>query len=89
MRLEQLKYAVLAAEYQSFSKASEKLFISPQALSRSMAMLEHELGVEIFIPFTTGVKLTEKGEIIIAFAKRVLKDYEQTICLINLPEKMH
>lgn len=79
MRLEQLKYIVTIAENMSFSKASNKLFLSPQALSRSMTALEKELGVIIFTRFATGVQLTLEGEMIAAMAKNMLKEYEHTM----------
>ena len=83
MRIEQFKYLVTIAEYMSFSKASNILFLSPQALSRSMTALERELGYSIFIRFSTGVQFTPEGLLILDMAKRILKDYEDTLTLLE------
>lgn len=79
MRLEQLQYVVAIAEYKSFSKASNTLFLSPQALSRSMLSLEKELGVTIFVRFATGVELTQDGKLVVDMAKKMLREYETTM----------
>jgi len=79
MRLEQLQYIVAIAEYKSFSKASNTLFLSPQALSRSMLSLEKELGITLFIRFATGVELTQDGKLVVDMAKKMLSEYETTM----------
>ena len=48
MELNQIKYFQTIAEEGSFTKAAQKLYLSQPALSKSMARLESELGVELF-----------------------------------------
>ncbi len=48
MELTQLRYFKTLAESESLSKAAEKLFISPPALSSSISRLENELGATLF-----------------------------------------
>jgi len=45
----------------SFSKASQARNISQSALSRSIKMLEHQLGYKVFHRKTSGLELTSKG----------------------------
>lgn len=53
-------YAV--AEYESFSKAAEALYISQPAISYSIKKLEKELETKLFIRLNKNIKLTEDGE---------------------------
>ena len=48
MELTQLRYFKTLAESESLSKAADKLFISPPALSSSISRLENELGATLF-----------------------------------------
>ncbi len=83
MRLEQLKYILTVAECQSINKASSSLFLTPQALNRSIAAIEKEIGVTIFERFTTGVQLTKEGEQVVALANRMLTDYDSVMASLH------
>lgn len=48
MELAQMRYFQVMAKYESFTRASEELGITQPALSKSMAKLESELGVQLF-----------------------------------------
>lgn len=75
MNLNQLKYITVTAEELNISKAAEKLYISQPSLSKSIKMLEEELGTEIFTrkPF----QLTYAGEIFVKWANQVLASHKQ------------
>lgn len=49
MNLQQLRYFHKIAALKNYTKASEELFVAQSSLSHSMAKLEHELGVPLFI----------------------------------------
>ena len=62
MEYRQLKcFAQLCIDL-NFSKAARKLFITQQALSKTIKNLEHELGVQLFHRSHTGLVLTEFGK---------------------------
>lgn len=49
MNLISLRYFITVAEYSSFTKASERLFVTQPTLSRQISDLEEELGAQLFI----------------------------------------
>ena len=61
MELRQLKYFLAVADARSFVSAADALFISRQAISKSISQLEHELGVELFMRNSSGAFLTPAG----------------------------
>lgn len=61
MELRVLRYFLVVAKEQSFTKAAEQLFITQPTLSRQLAMLERELGTTLFNRNGHGITLTEDG----------------------------
>ena len=72
MELIQLKYFQEIVEKGSFNKAAKSLFISQPALSKSMARLEEELGVELFTRQGRTLKLNAFGELFLAQMKTAM-----------------
>jgi DNA-binding transcriptional LysR family regulator len=64
--LSNLEAFVRSAECGSFSGAAHMLALTPAAVSRSVAMLERNLGVRLFHRSTRGLRLTEAGESFLA-----------------------
>ena len=62
MDYQKIKYFLTAAESKSFSEAARKCFISPQALTKQITLLEEELGVTLFVRSSKNIVLTEIGE---------------------------
>ena len=62
MELRHLRYFVAVAEEQSFTKASEKLFIAQPPLSRQIQNLESELGIQLFERGSRPLQLTDAGQ---------------------------
>ena len=67
MNLNYLKVFLEVAKSKSFLEASNKLFISQPAVSRSIANLEEELNVKLFFRENKGVILTSSGEILFEY----------------------
>lgn len=61
MELRQLKYFLAVADARSFVSAAESQYISRQAISKSVAQLEQELNVELFMRDSGGAFLTPAG----------------------------
>lgn len=72
MTLQQMRYAVMVAEKQSFGKAAIELFISQPSLSNAIHGLEEELGIELFVRTPKGVRISPSGFSFIDAAKRIV-----------------
>ena len=70
----QLSVFLTVADCGSFSRAAERLFISPTAVMKQINTLEHRLALPLFTRSAHGVRLTPAGEIIYKDA-RLLSDY--------------
>ena len=67
---------VTVADYGSFTKAAEALYISPTAVMKQMNSLEQHLDLKLIERTPTGIHLTEAGEIIYRDA-RFMMDYSR------------
>jgi len=63
-RIEQYRIFNAVAENKSFSKASEKLFMTQSAVSQSIKQLENSINIILFKRMSKGVELTEAGNIL-------------------------
>lgn len=78
MDLDQLRYFLIVAEQQNFTRAAEQLGISQPALSRSIQKLEDELGQPVFERKTRAVSMTEAGTLLQSRAQQVITILEDT-----------
>ncbi len=73
MDLKKLRHLVAVARAGSFSAAAEQLHLSQPALSRSISIVEKQLGMRIFDRGVQGVALTSSGRMAVAEAEQLLK----------------
>lgn len=66
--LKALKTFLLAAEKRNFAQVSRELDMTPASVTRTIAALEEELGVQLFVRTTRQVSLTSDGAV---FAARI------------------
>lgn len=62
MQINHLRYFTEVARCGSINQAAQTLFISPQALSSSIASMENELGCKLFFRHHQGMLLTQAGQ---------------------------
>ncbi|MFT4086388.1 MAG: LysR family transcriptional regulator [Gordonia sp. (in: high G+C Gram-positive bacteria)] len=72
MEFRQLEYFVAVAETGGFSRAAAQCFVSQSAVSHQIAALERGLGVELFDRSRRQAQLTEPGQVLLDYARRVL-----------------
>lgn len=76
MEIQQLRYYLRLCEDRSFVAAAENLYISQQALRKSIKKAEEELGVELFYRKGNGINLTPAGECVRSFASIIVNELE-------------
>ena len=65
------KIFYVVAKYRSFTKASEQLYVSQPAITKSIKKLEDQLNAELFRRTTNGITLTEVGEAVYYYAEQL------------------
>lgn len=86
MNLTRLKYFVTVVEYNNFTKAAEHLFVTQPTLSRQVADLEKELGVQLFIRENRKLVLTESGKICFEEAQKIIRLADNMVDKIKMVE---
>ena len=76
MNFLQLSYFKKVAELEHISQAANELYISQPALSKSVHLLEEEIGYPLFTREGTGIRLNENGRILYRYACRILSGYQ-------------
>ncbi len=82
MDFKELESFVAIAKAKSFSKASEKLFLTQPALSNHISKLEKELGITLFERNNKKTELTPAGQQFYISALEILNQRENA--LLNL-----
>lgn len=82
-----LKYFRFVAMYRNFSRAAEHFYIGQSALSRQIANLEKELGVQLFKRDTRNVSLTDAGRILYENCDLLLRHHDLIDRLMDAARK--
>lgn len=76
MFVRQLHYLVAVAREEHFGRAAEACHVSQPALSAGIRKLEEELGQPLIIRGHRFLGLTEEGERVLQWARRIVADYD-------------
>ena len=74
MEFKQLNVFITVADEHSFLRASQALFVSRQAVGKTIDQLEEELGIKLFVRGQNGVQLTPAGKYFYTRAKALVSD---------------
>lgn len=69
INLNSFKIFLEVANSNSFLEASNRLFLSQPAISKSMSKLEEDLGITLFYRANKGISLTPSGEVLFKYLK--------------------
>lgn len=88
MKLHQLRYFVEVALSASIVKASERLYTTPQNISKALIQLEDELGVKLFYRLKNGMFLTDEGLTAFDTAQNIIQQSDKLAsCFTETGEK--
>lgn len=77
MNFNQLEVFCLVAQVKSFSKAAKLAHLTQPAISAQIQSLEASLNVTLFNRTSTGVQLTEAGQVVHHYVKKMLRLQEE------------
>jgi len=72
--LQKIETFLCAAEKLNISEAAKQLHLSQPTVSHQIKLLERELGSTLFIRSSAGLQLTEAGQLLLPWARRLLND---------------
>ncbi|AJY47161.1 LysR family transcriptional regulator [Martelella endophytica] len=81
-----LRTFVAIAESGSFSAAAETVFRTPSAVSMQIKRLEEQLGIQLFVRDARSVRLTESGETLLSYARRMLALSNEAMSRFRRPD---
>lgn len=76
MDIKQLRYFVTIAKTNSFTRASELLYISQPALSKAVKQLETELGITLFGKHSNKIYMTDAGKTLYQSAEKIIMEFD-------------
>lgn len=79
MDIRELRYLVAVADGGSFSQAASRLFVTRQAVAKTVASIESETGMRVFERHEQRLTPTGKGAELIADARRVVSVFDEAI----------
>lgn len=88
MDIEKLRTFITVAQLGSFSAAADELYLTASAVSKHIAALESELGVSLFKRTPKKIFLSNEGEVCLAYAERIVSEYNGLISSINSFSKL-
>lgn len=90
MELHHLRYFEAVARHGHVTRAAQELHIAQPSLSKQIQVLEAELGVKLFDRVGRRLELTEAGQLLVPYARRVLNDVaEARTALVRLNDLSH
>lgn len=83
MDIRQIRYVLVLARHQQFTKAAAELSITQPALSTQISLTEEELGLKLFNRTTRAVTLTPAGEVFCEKANELMRVWEDVITALE------
>lgn len=84
MTITQLRYVLAVAEYQNFTKAAEKTFVTQPTLSMQIQKLEDELDIVIFDRTKKPIELTAVGKELVQQARNIVNESDRIQDIVDL-----
>jgi DNA-binding transcriptional LysR family regulator len=88
VELQQLRFAVTAADIGSFRQAADLLRLRQSQLSRSIRQLEQSIGIVVFERSSGGVKPTPEGREFLRTARAILEQVDALIASAKITQRV-
>ena len=79
MDTRQLEYIIAIEEERSISRAAERMYVTPSALSQQLKNLEAELKTTLFVRSREGMSLTPEGNLYLSGARAMMEIKRQAM----------
>jgi DNA-binding transcriptional LysR family regulator len=76
-----LKYIVAVAETLNFTRAAQRLFLAQPSLSKQIRDLEIDIKFPLFERSRDGIRITDAGRIVIAYASNTLRERDEMLAM--------
>jgi DNA-binding transcriptional LysR family regulator len=83
MELHHLRYFEAVARHGHVTRAAQELHIAQPSLSKQIQVLEAELGVKLFNRVGRRIELSEAGQLLLPYARRILHDVEHARAMLQ------
>lgn len=87
--IRKLRHVAETARFGSITRAADALLITQSALTRSIAEVEGEIGVKLFVRLPRGVRVTDAGRSFVERARQVIDDVEDLLAGAGDYRKLH
>ncbi len=88
MDISLLKTFLEVSRTRHFSRAAENLFVTAAAVSARIKLLEHQLGVQLFVRHRGNMQLTNEGERLVPLAETLIRTWNRTLQEVSLQPEM-
>lgn len=82
----QIDYFFAVAKYLNFTEAAKSLYVTQPALSKQIASLENEIGVQLFMRNKRDVRLTPAGAVLLKELDGILSHIEKAVEKAKSPQ---
>ena len=89
MKIRQLEYFCAVAEEKSISAAARELHVAQPPISRQIAQLEEELGVQLFLRGSKGMSLTDAGQSLYQQTQQIFQDIKLGVIYSAMSYALH
>ncbi len=83
MNITQLRYVLNVAHKKNISTAADSLYVTQQAMSKSISSLEKEWGVKLFTRTNAGTELTYIGKQLLPAIESMIRKYDESSRIIQ------
>ncbi len=86
LEIDMLRCFMAVAQYESFTKAGDKIGLTQSGVSVKIRKLEERIGVPVFFRTSKTLSLTPDGELLKGYARRILEMHDDAVRRLSAPK---